>query len=111
QELDLHHPDNVVFFDLRLSADGKRVYTLHRVFSGIAGSLITRLALWDAGAGKPLARHAVPTASQYVAWLAGGRAAVVLVNDGLTMFDVSSGTVRLRFAGKAVDRPLVVSPD
>ncbi len=89
------NPDLTYFYQLYVSADGKRVSTLERI---IVPQGYTRLGLWDAATGKLLSQRSLPAGISQCAWTMDGRTAVLPLNDGLTQMNVETGAVRFRVA-------------
>jgi WD40 repeat protein len=104
------HPNKnqVDFSQLQVSPDGKRVATLERMF-GRGES--TRLGLWEIATGKLVRQQAIAEAVRECAWLPGGAAVALPLNDGLTLMDVATGQARLHILGTASGGPLAASLD
>lgn len=96
------------FYTLHVTAEGKSLTTLERcVFEK---DEITRVGVWDLDTGK-LRHEQTLTGVQARATLsADGTAVALSLKQGLTVFDVATGGIRLRASVEAASPPLV-SPD
>jgi RNA polymerase sigma factor (sigma-70 family) len=111
--VELQEPDDLkrkvmYIYQYYPSPDGKFVSTLDRVFLGPGES--TRLALWEAKTGSLLKQQILRGKHREGAWLSGGRAVAVPLDDGLTLFEADTGLTGLRIAD-ATGPPVAASPD
>lgn len=95
------------FYYLHITADGKQVATLDRVFVPRSAS---RLALWDAATGKLLRQQLLPHDNREAGWSTDGRMAALPIDIGLTVLDVGTGAVRLQIP-KGSAGAVAFSPD
>jgi WD40 repeat protein len=100
--------DQLYFYQLHPSADGKHVAALDRVFG--AGET-TRVALWNASTGAIVSQHSLPAGVRQGTWSADGEMVAVPLPEGLTWMDVRSGAVLRRVTGVPNNPPLGASPD
>ena len=83
------------FYFLHITADGKQVATLDRVFVPRSA---TRLAHWDATTGKLLRQQLLPHDNREAGFSTDGRMAAVSLDHGVTVLDVGTGAVRVQIA-------------
>jgi WD40 repeat protein len=81
------------YYQVRMSADGKRVTTLERFF---AQPETTRVGLWDGATGKFVSGHQLPAETRLGFWLGDGAKVALSLPDGLTLTEVEGGTTLFR---------------
>ncbi|MBI3410538.1 MAG: WD40 repeat domain-containing protein [Planctomycetes bacterium] len=96
------------FYQLYVSPDGQHVSALERI---LGRGEVTRLALWETVTGKPVGQQVFPGELRRVAWLAHGKAAALLLKDGLALVELPAGLIRFRIPDISRGGPLAVSPD
>ncbi len=99
------------FYDLHVAPDGKGASGLDQIFTPTG--TMSRLTAWDISRDKPvtLGVQTLPGQFRHIAWLAGGRLAVVPRGKQMSMVDVVAGVDAYAFASPARAAPLGVSPD
>lgn len=83
------------FYRFCLTADGKQIGTLERLFAPAP----TRLASWDTATGQLLWQRGLPGEVRLGQWSSDGRNVTVPVEDVLTVFDTNAVVVRRQIPG------------
>jgi WD40 repeat protein len=102
------NPSELYFYHLHFSGDLGQVSTQDRRF-GMPGAL-TRLGQWSTADGALQREHMLKGEVRHGAWRADGKAVALLLQEGLTWMDASTGAVRFKIAGTQ-DNLLAASPD
>lgn len=97
-----HHDQPIVVGGISWSPDGRRVVTT-------TGGNATQIQVWDASSGRTLLSYTA-TGGEAVAWSPRDNR-VAMIDDGIVIFDASTGKDLLRFGADTYGNSLVWSPD